>query len=63
MENKYGILPYAFEEMNSEVFAAAEKEWGIVIIKRRDFTKLSILQKELVYVEADKIIQASEYLQ
>jgi len=60
VQNKYGILPYEFQELTPAVFAAAEKEWGIVIVKKRDFIKLSILQKELVYVEADKIMQASE---
>ncbi len=59
MNEKYGILSYEFTELNQKVFDAVEREWGIVIKKKRDFIKLGSLQKELVYHEADKLRMAS----
>lgn len=58
MKNKFGILSYSYEELLEipSVFERSLANWGIQINKPRDLKKLSILQKELVYFEADKIV-------
>jgi hypothetical protein len=56
---KFGFMPYNWEELadietfTGGLFANVKQNWGIELSQPRDFKKLSHLQKELVYYEAD----------
>ena len=56
---KFGFMPYNWvelvdiEEFTGGLFANVKGNWGFELNQPRDFKKLSILQKELVYHEAD----------